>query len=255
MAPSLTSPSVGSRLTAAAPAAGLLLVVIGLVVLAVGPLGWRAGWWHYRVAFTWMLPYGGYFAIAGGVISAAALLIGRGALRGRGLAMAVAGVVLGLAIAYVPWSWNNMRGALPPIHDITTDTENPPEFRAVLPARAAESGNTVAYDPKVGEQQKQAYPDIAPVDLSVPPADAFTRALDTAKRLGWTIDAADPASGRIEASESSRWFGFTDDVAIRVAAKDGGSRIDIRSVSRQGRYDFGVNAKRIRAFTAVLKSN
>src|SRR5438105_4619915 len=60
MATSLTSSNVGSRLMAAAPAAGLLLVVVGLVVLAVGPLGWRAGWWHYRVAFTWMLPYGAY---------------------------------------------------------------------------------------------------------------------------------------------------------------------------------------------------
>src|SRR5438105_3658436 len=108
MATSLTSPNVSSRLMAAAPAAGLLLVVIGIIVLAVGPLGWRAGWWHYRVAFTWMLPYGGYFAIAGGVISAAALLIGRGALGNRGLAMAGLGIVAGLAIAYVPWSWNNI---------------------------------------------------------------------------------------------------------------------------------------------------
>jgi uncharacterized protein (DUF1499 family) len=255
MATSMTSSSVSSRLIAAAPAAGLLLVVVGVIVLAVGPLGWRAGWWHYRVAFAWMMPYGGYFAIAGGVISVVALLFGWRTLGGRGVTMAVLGIVASLAIAYVPWSWNKIRGTLPPIHDITTDMQNPPEFRAVLAARAAEQGNTVVYDPKVGAQQAQAYPDIAPVDLSVPPADAFNRALDTAKRMGWTIAAAVPEAGLIEASETSRWFGFTDDVVIRVTAKDGGSRVDIRSESRQGRFDFGVNAKRVRNFTAALKSN
>jgi uncharacterized protein (DUF1499 family) len=232
----------------------LVIVGVGLLILVVGPLGWRAGWWHYRVAFTWMLPYGAYFAIGGGVVCALALLIGRGALGGRRLTLAVLGLAAGLAIAYVPWSFYKIRGTLPPIHDITTDMENPPEFHAVLAARAAENGNTVTYDPKVGAQQKQAYSDIAPVDLPVPPADAFTRALDTAKSLGWKIVATDPAAGTIEASQSSRWFGFTDDVSIRVAAKDSGSRVDVRSESRQGRFDFGVNAKRVRTYTAALKA-
>jgi uncharacterized protein (DUF1499 family) len=254
MATSLISPSVGSRLIAAAPAAGLLLVALGAIVLVIGPVGWRAGWWHYRIAFTWMLPYGGYFAIAGGVISAIAMLFGRRGLGRRGLVMAALGILGGLVIAYVPWSWNNVRGTLPLINDITTDTQNPPEFRAVLAARTAESGNTVVYDPKVGAQQKEGYPDIAPIDLALPPAAAFNRALDTAKRLGWTIVATEPEAGRFEASESSRWFGFTDDIVVRVTAKDGGSRIDVRSESRQGRFDFGVNAKRVRNYTAALKA-
>ncbi len=90
--------------------------------------------------------------------------------------------------------------------------------------------------------------------LDLPPTDAFARALRTAEQLGWTIVATDPESGRIEASQRSRWFGFTDDVVIRVAPAESGSRVDIRSVSRMGRGDFGVNATRVRACLAALRT-
>jgi uncharacterized protein (DUF1499 family) len=68
------------------------------------------------------------------------------------------------------------------------------------------------------------------------------------------VVASDPAAGRIEANETTRWFRFTDDVVIRVAPDGAGSRVDVRSVSRVGRSDFGVNAGRIRAYTAALKA-
>jgi uncharacterized protein (DUF1499 family) len=70
--------------------------------------------------------------------------------------------------------------------------------------------------------------------------------------MGWTIVAADEAAGRIEASDQSRWFGFTDDIVIRVTAAGSASRIDLRSSSRLGRSDFGVNAARIRAYVSAL---
>ena len=72
--------------------------------------------------------------------------------------------------------------------------------------------------------------------------------------MGWTIVAVDESAARIEASERSRWFGFTDDIVIRVAATDSGSRIDLRSSARQGRSDFGVNAARIRTYLAALRA-
>jgi uncharacterized protein (DUF1499 family) len=91
------------------------------------------------------------------------------------------------------------------------------------------------------------------VKAKLAPAEAFKRALDAANAMpGWTVVDADPAAGRIEANETSRWFRFTDDVVIRVTADGAGSRIDVRSVSRVGRSDFGVNAGRIRAYTAAL---
>jgi uncharacterized protein (DUF1499 family) len=84
------------------------------------------------------------------------------------------------------------------------------------------------------------------------PAEAFTRALATARRLGWTIVETDPGAGRIEASDRTRWFGFTDDIVVRVAAADAGSRIDVRSSSRIGTGDFGTNAARVRAYLKAL---
>jgi uncharacterized protein (DUF1499 family) len=73
--------------------------------------------------------------------------------------------------------------------------------------------------------------------------------------MGWTILAADPQAGRIEASQQSFWYGFTDDIVIRVAAAGSGSRIDIRSSARHGRSDFGVNAARVRRYLAALRKS
>jgi len=98
------------------------------------------------------------------------------------------------------------------------------------------------------------FPDIVPLTLAVSPAAAFIRALDTAKRMGWTIDGTDNAAGRIEASDRSRWFGFTDDIVIRITGLGSGSRIDVRSASRVGRSDFGINAARIETYISALRA-
>ena len=71
---------------------------------------------------------------------------------------------------------------------------------------------------------------------------------------GVPIVAAEPGVGRIEATDQTRWFGFKDDVVIRVTEADGGSRVDIRSKSRIGRNDFGTNAKRVRAYSRKLEA-
>src|SRR5439155_14479453 len=219
--------------------------------LVAGPLGWRAGWWHFRTAFTYLMPYAAYCGLAAVALAILALVVAR-----RQIAVAAVALILGAVVAYVPCSYGQMRGTTPPIHDITTDPQNPPEFKAVLPLRQAEEGaNPVAYEgDKITEQQKKAYPDIAPVTLAVPPKEAFERALKAAEAKGWTIVATDPAAGRIEGYQRSRWFGFTDDVVVRITAADGGSRVDARSVSRWGRNDFGVNAARVRGFLAALRA-
>ena len=245
--------SAGRNWAEMAAYVGAGLAILALIALAVGPLGWRLGWWHFRFAFFWLMPVAGYGALAAAAVSILALVLGRSHLGGRGLALAAIGVVLGAAVAYIPWQYNRLRGLVPPIHDITTDTDNPPAFVAALKLRPADA-NSVKYDAaELVGKQRAAYPDIAPVKMSVAPADAFKRALDTAKAMpGWTVVDSDPASGRIEANETSRWFRFTDDVVIRVAPDGTGSRIDVRSVSRVGRSDFGVNAGRIRAYMAAL---
>jgi uncharacterized protein (DUF1499 family) len=88
--------------------------------------------------------------------------------------------------------------------------------------------------------------------LNVSPVLAFDRALGAARAMGWRIVDANPGQGRIEATDTTFWFGFQDDVVIRVAPTETGSRVDVRSLSRAGRSDVGTNAKRVRAFLARL---
>jgi uncharacterized protein (DUF1499 family) len=108
--------------------------------------------------------------------------------------------------------------------------------------------------PQLARLHKAAYPDVVPIMTTLPVAMAFSEALDVATSMpGWTIVASDIDAGRIEASQQSRWFGFTDDIVIRVVIDEEGSRIDVRSTSRQGRSDYGVNAARIRAYMRALR--
>jgi len=240
------------RIGTALAAIGFALAVAALVVLAAGPLGWRAGLVHYRIGLVYLLPGAALLAGAALLVSLAAL--GWWRSLGRRRIQAALGLVLGAAVLSVPFQANRLRGAGPSINDITTDTANPPAFAATLPARAAENGRPADYGPEMAEPQRRAFPDIAPVTTPLPPAEAFKRAIETAQGMsGWTIVDSDAARGRVEASERSLFYGFTDDVVIRVTANGAGSRIDVRSKSRQGRGDFGANARRVRAYLAALK--
>jgi len=234
---------------------GIGLAILALALLAASPIGWRAGWWHYRFAFSWLMTWSAYLAMAAAILSIATLALGWSELDARGMILALIGLALGTVLVYIPWQYDRIRNTVPRIHDITTDTDNPPGYVAVLPARAAENANSVSYEgADLAKLQKGAYPDVVPLIVALPPQETFKRALDAANAMsGWTIVAADPASARIEASETSLWFGFTDDIVIRVTAEGSGSRTDMRSVSRQGRSDFGVNARRIRGYLAQLK--
>jgi uncharacterized protein (DUF1499 family) len=248
--------AAGFRFARHLPVLGLGLGVAALGLLAAGPIGWRAGWWSYRIAFTTLMPYAFF---AGGVailVSAPALVFSLKQAARRDLIMAALGLVLGGIAAYFPWHAYAARGVYPPMHDVTTDADNPPSLDFSIAPRRAEAGASPAYPgADAATLQEKFYPGIAPVLLDLPPAQAFDRALALARAKGWTVVAADPASGIIDANDRSFWFGFTDDIAIRVIAAGAGSRIDIRSAARQGRGDYGVNAARVRGFLAALKGS
>ena len=255
MAIATTSSGARRSVLRYSPLLALALAVIASALLAVGPIGWRAGWWHFRFAFLTLMPWAAYFGIAALVVSVLTLLLGRSRIESRGIAIAIVAFTAGGLIAYVPWHYDQIRQQAPPIHDITTDPDNPPAFVAVAALREAAGPDRVAYEgARVAEQQRLAYPDIQPLTLALAPAAAFNRALDTAQRMGWTIVAADDAAGRIEASDTSRWFGFTDDIVIRIIPSASGSRIDLRSSSRVGRSDFGVNAARVERYLSALRA-
>jgi uncharacterized protein (DUF1499 family) len=231
---------------------GVLGAALALLLLGLAPLGWRLGLWPYAISFV-LIGLAGLLAIVGAVLAGIGLSFGRATLRWRGAALPVLAVLLGLG-GLVAIGQIARHGAVP-IHDISTDLDDPPAFVAALPARHAEHAASEAYaGATLARQQQGAYPDIAPTLLAAAPAQVFALALATAKAMpGWTITASDPQAGRIEASQASFWFGFVDDVVIRVRPAGAGSRVDMRSLSRQGVGDLGVNAWRVRAYMAALK--
>jgi uncharacterized protein (DUF1499 family) len=234
----------------------LAFALVSLLLLAMAPAGWRLGWWHFRFAFYRIMTVSGASAAAAVLAAIAALVWGGASLSAGELVASSLALLVGVALVYVPWHYRRTLGRVPRIHDISTDTDNPPAFVAVMPARAAEAASSAAYEgDAISQLQKAAYPDIHPLAVAAAPPQAFELALATARAMpGWAIIGVDATKGRLEASQTSRWFGFTDDIVIRVQADGSGSRIDVRSLSRQGRSDFGVNAGRIRAFLTALRT-
>jgi uncharacterized protein (DUF1499 family) len=229
----------------------LLLAVLSAIVVGVSGPGYRMGWWPLPVAFP-MFRWTVYAAIAATLLGVVGAVLTRPGGTRRGFGYALAAMVIGLATIAGPLTllWRSKQ--VPPIHDISTDTDNPPQFVAVLPLRAT-AANPAAYGgAELAAQQKKAFPQIAPLALPLPGKQAFARALAAARGMGWTIVDTEPAEGRIEATDTTPFFGFKDDVVIRVTAAPPGSRVDVRSVSRIGRSDLGANARRIESFLKRL---
>jgi uncharacterized protein (DUF1499 family) len=230
----------------------VILALLSAIALALSGLGVRAGFWTYPAGFTMLrwAAYGGLAAAACAIVAIAIPKTRSGAVGGLLLS-----ICLGLGVAYLPWSLMQQARALPPIHDITTDLSEPPAFQAILPLRAAASNPAEYGGPEVAAAQRKAYPDIRPLELASSPEVAFGHALTVARAMGWQVVAADPGQGRIEATATTLWFGFKDDIAVRVKPGATGSRVDVRSVSRVGKSDLGTNAKRIQEYLAKVQAN
>ncbi len=236
-------------------AVSIVAVGLALGLLALAPLGWRLGWWSYGIALLSIIPLAGAMAAIAVAVSLLTLALARAQLGRPMLVALLAVLAVGAGLVYLPLRYERQFRTFPPINDISTDTGNRPAFEAALAARAAEAADRVdTPDPELSELQRANYPDIVPVRSALPAGEAFGRALAVAQAMpGWTIVVVDRDKGRIEASARTFWFGFTDDIVIRVAADGGGSRIDIRSASRIGGHDIGVNAARIRAYMGALR--
>jgi len=229
--------------------AALAVAVIALLLLFLSGPGTRFGMWHFRTGFQ-LLRYAAYAGIAAAALGLVALAL----TRGRGRVIAIVALLMGALAWFVPWNLRRGAGEFPPIHDITTDLENPPAFVAVAPLRA-DAPNPVAYaGDSTAAQQRRAYPDVQPLMMAMPVDSAFSLALRTAREMGWELVDQDRRDGRIEATATTPWFGFKDDVVIRVSSASGISRVDVRSKSRVGRGDVGANAQRVRAYLARLRA-
>jgi uncharacterized protein (DUF1499 family) len=231
-----------------------LIALVAVAATAGSGFGVRFGLWDYRTGFD-ILRVGAWTGLAAGGVAliAAILLLQQG--RKRGFMLALVALIAGLAAFGYPYQKRMNAQSLPKIHDISTDTENPPPFRAVLKLREGARNPAQYAGPETAAAQKKGYPDIQPLIVPKGRAEAYQAALIAAAEMGWTIVAKAPAEGRIEATDTTFWFRFTDDIVIRVSAttEPGQSRIDIRSKSRVGRSDLGTNAKRVRGFLAAVK--
>jgi uncharacterized protein (DUF1499 family) len=228
----------------------LAIALTGAALLVIAGPGTRLGFWTFGTGF--LLMRWGFFTGLAAAASALVLLAIPHTRRTAPLMLSAA-LLIGLITAWVPWNGYRTVQSLPFIHDITTDTGNPPPFVAIAPLRA-DAPNPLAYPgEETAAQQRAAYPDITTLEFARPPTEVFEQALEAARNQGWEIIAAVPEEGRIEATATTLWFGFKDDVVIRIVPVTGGTRLDMRSKSRVGRSDVGANAERIRRFTRELE--
>lgn len=227
--------------------------LIALFTLIVAGPGHAFGLWHYSVSFV-LMRYAFLLGAAGGIVALLGVIITwRGG--GKRRTMAIIGLVAAVATVLAIYSWRAKARSLPFIHDITTSVDDPPAF-AVIPPRVYTERELGVLPPP--EEQKamirEAYGDLETLVVEADVAGTTALAAEAAQELGWEIVARDPAAGRLEATDSTFWFGFKDDIVVRIRAADGGSAVDVRSVSRVGISDIGKNAERIRGFIATLQN-
>lgn len=240
-----------SWLAVAAGALGALAVFDALL----GPVLARLGAVSPLFAFRWMFLLSLLEGLLGVALGFVALYRTRPAAGRAGRGLAWTGVGGGAAVLAVAAGWVLAAGDVPPIHDITTRPDDPPAFAALAEVEGHDDAGT-PYPERNAGLQRQAYPELAPIALpETPPDAALERAADAARALGWQVVATAPEAGRLEATDTSFFFRFVDDVVVRVRPGEaGGSVVDVRSRSRVGQSDLGANAARIRAFEDALRA-
>jgi uncharacterized protein (DUF1499 family) len=225
------------------------LAVFSVVAVAVSILIVRFGFLEVKPAIATFFGALGLAALSILVGFAAFAAIWQNGTRGMTLIL-FAMVIDVIVLAYPAYLYTRYR-KLPPIHDITTDPIDPPRFEALARLRSGDGANTAVYAGLYSaEQQRQAYPDIEPVELEIPVERAYALTMRLVTKRKWlVIDERPPQPprriGRIEAVARTPIMGFREDVSIRVQPNGEDSRVDIRSSSRYFESDLGSNAARV----------
>jgi uncharacterized protein (DUF1499 family) len=239
----------------------LLLVsaIISVVLLVAGPLGYKFQLAGLGPSFISLI-----LAVVGAAIVVLVSIVMIIVTARRGLPANRNLLAIALLVAVVPvvvMVPQILKGrSVPAIHDITTDTSNPPGFEAVIALRGEES-NPIDYGAGPGSPeelarlQAGAYPDLKPLATDLSSGDAVARAEEVLRDMGLEIVNVDAEAGIIEAVATTFWFGFKDDLVVRITPRNEGSVVDVRSVSRVGRSDLGANAARIARFLHVFEGS
>jgi hypothetical protein len=225
----------------------VLAALAALALLLSGP-GTRWGWWDFKAGLL-------LFAIAFLAGLLAMLISGVAWIRTRPNPTAAVATIAGALIVLLPLSQVAGARGKPRIHDIITDLADPPRFSAILAVRTnAANGVPDRIDDVTAGLQRRGYPDLVTLDLPLPADAAFTKAIEAARAMDWEIVSTRPADGILEATDTTAWFGFHDDIVVRIRPAGEHSRVDVRSTSRVGRGDAGKNADRIRKYLKLLRS-
>ena len=249
----------------------LALAVLTPLVFITAALGAKFGLWSWQFGLGTLTRGVGMKMIMGSVAFGLLAILATVLVKPRkGWWIGILALLVGIGGMTKGAATQKKVASLPFIHDVTTDTQNPPVFTdVILDERAKTEGvNTLDYIGKtapsgadwkekklVSVLQTAAYPNVRSLVLGDTPDVAFGEALAATKSMGWTIKSKNLEVGTIEATATTFWYGFKDDVAIRIRpAEGGGSIVDVRSVSRVGGSDIGANAARVEAFLRKLSS-
>ncbi|HWH23228.1 MAG TPA: DUF1499 domain-containing protein [Allosphingosinicella sp.] len=258
--------AAGTASKAARVTWGALIFSIGGVLAAlIAAYGSAEGQWHFRTGFT-ILRYAFFAAIAGAILALIGLFLSRrSGARGVGRRNALA---LAIALLFITFLGRQIYVArtVPAIHDISTDLKDVPEFRALrvrednlekVPDMDRPELKALSPEERWKAIHKEAYNDIEPVRVPWTVRETIIKAHSLAEERGWDIAHVDPARGTLEATETTRFFRFRDDVVVRARNDpDGkGTIVDMRSISRVGGSDVGVNAKRVKEFLKDLRQS
>lgn len=225
--------------------AAMILTLFTILTAIAAPVGSRIGMWNYDGAIG-VLTWATYLAVAALILCVLGLIRSRPGSRYKGFLPCALGVLLLVPAIAIPVYWKNAKSGTPPIQDITTNTENPPEFW-YAPNSRIYAGESVAV------QQQEAYPDIKPYLSPLNRDQTFDLVVAVIEDFGWQLWEPSKEDGHVEATQTTFWFGFSDDIAVHVTAQGEGSKVDVRSTSRfGGGGDGGTNARRIRSLLQAL---
>lgn len=227
--------------------------IVLLVILLTGPLGYKFGIVPLQPSLISLLiaVVGGLLVVLVGLIY---LVIALKNGLGRNRNLLLVAMLVGFIPALIIGPQMGKAREVPPIHDITTDPENPPVFVDLLPVRenapnGAEYGGAEGWSPEsLALATREAYPELAPIRTSLSIGDAVRQSESVLEAMGLEVVSADPIDGRVEATATTFWFGFKDDMVLRISESGDESVVDIRSMSRVGQSDVGANAARIMEF-------
>ena len=231
---------------------GFVLALCCALAAVGSGVGYRLGVWHFMTGFQ-ILKWSFVLAVVTLLVLLVCIFFIQTKTR-MDVTVALLGILICLAMIYIPYSWKRMLDAHPYIHDITTDIEDPPTFVIVGQIRTPDHHSIEYEGREVTEEQVKAYPDLETLVLEKNLEEVFGIAERVLTEMGLAIVSADINERRIEATATTFLFGFKDDMVIRFKSFNEDSiAIDVRSQSRVGKSDLGQNAKRIRQFMNALK--